>query len=176
KRQAAEEAKRRAAEDAKREAAENAKRQAAEEAKRKAEEAKRKADEEAKRKADEEAKRKAEAEAEARRKEEEAHKLAQELAAREFASSRIKPYVKRQWNPPPDSQSGLSCELVISVTASGAVTNVRISKSSGDALFDNSVKAAALRASPLPMPADAYQSAYIAKQSLQITFRASDSD
>ncbi|HCB13262.1 MAG TPA: hypothetical protein DEP36_06800 [Gammaproteobacteria bacterium] len=64
----------------------------------------------------------------------------------------------------------LSCEVVISVNDNGAVTKVRIVKSSGDAQFDDSVKAAIFSASPLPMPANDYQATYIAKQSLKIKF------
>ncbi|MCB1820775.1 MAG: TonB C-terminal domain-containing protein, partial [Candidatus Competibacteraceae bacterium] len=138
--------------------------------KRKAEaeaEAKRKAEAEAKRKAEAEAKRKAEAEA---KKAEEAQRVAQELAAAEFAKRRIEPYIKKQWSPAPGSDTKLSCEVIISVNSAGAVTRVRVVKSSGDAQFDDSVKAAILGASPLPMPTNDYQATYIAKQSLKIRF------
>ncbi|MGB2973829.1 MAG: energy transducer TonB, partial [Candidatus Competibacter sp.] len=154
KRAAAEEAKREAAAEARRQAAEQAKREAAEQARRQAaEEAKQQAAEEARRRAAEEAKRKAD----------EARQLAQKLAARERAKANagahagnvIGPYVERHWNPLANSAGGLVCLLRITVTGSGQVTNVQVVKGSGDSLFDNSAVAAAHRASPLPMPADA---------------------
>jgi colicin import membrane protein len=40
------------------------------------------------------------------------------------------------------------------MTASGAVTKVDIVRSSGNDIFDNSAKAAVLKASPLPVPSD----------------------
>ena len=156
-------------------------RQAAEEARQEAVEAKRKAAAEAAADAKREAAEKAaeerrQAAAEAKRKAEEARRLAQELAAREFAASVIKPYVKRQWILPPVSQGGLSCELIITISGSGAVTGVKVARSSGDSLFDNSAVAAVRRASPLPMPGDAYQARYIAEQSLRIKFSPADAD
>ncbi|MCB1796727.1 MAG: TonB C-terminal domain-containing protein, partial [Candidatus Competibacteraceae bacterium] len=186
KKAAAEEARKKAAaEEARKKAAaeEARKKAAAEEARKKAaaEEARKKAaaEEARKKAAAEEARKKAAAE-EARRKAEEARKLALELAAKEaagnFARSIIQPYVKRRWNPPPNTPRGAVCIARVFVKASGQVTDVRILKSSGNAIVDNSVKAAAFRASPLPMPNDSYQATYIARESLDITFRASDSD
>ncbi|MCB1777588.1 MAG: TonB C-terminal domain-containing protein, partial [Candidatus Competibacteraceae bacterium] len=149
------------------------------EAKRKvaaAAEAKRKAEAEAEAKRKAAGKRKAEAEAEAKRraektrKAEAAQRAAQELAAAEFAKRRIEPYIKRQWSPAPGTHIKLNCEVIISVNSTGAVTRVRIVKSSGDAQFDDSVKAAIFSASPLPMPTNDYQATYIAKQSLKIRF------
>ncbi|MDG4562949.1 MAG: energy transducer TonB, partial [Candidatus Competibacter sp.] len=152
------------------EAKQEAERQAAAEAKRQAEEARKAAAEEARRKAEEDARRKAE----------EARKLALELAAREaagnFARSVIQPYVKRQWNPPPNSYSGLSCELLVTVASSGVVTQVRVIRSSGDSLFDNSAMAAVRRASPLPMPGKAEQASILARESLKIKFSPMDSN
>jgi len=148
---------RRRAEEARRaEAARRAEEARKAEAARKAEET-RKA--EAARRAEEtrraEAARKAEEE---RRKAEEARKLAAELAAREAATRHarqaIMPHIRRQWVLPPSARPGLSCTLKITITASGVVTRVDIVRGSGDDLFDNSAKAAVLKASPLPVPAD----------------------
>ena len=88
----------------------------------------------------------------------------------------IKPYVKRQWILPPVSQGNLTCELIITISGSGAVTGVKVARSSGDSVFDNSAVAAVRRASPLPMPGDAYQARYIAEQSLRIKFSPADAD
>ncbi len=84
--------------------------------------------------------------------------MAAELAAKETATRHarqvIMPHVRRQWVLPPSARSGLSCILKITMTASGAVTKVDIVRGSGDSLFDNSAKAAVLKASPLPVPSD----------------------
>ncbi|PIE83120.1 MAG: protein TolA [Candidatus Contendobacter odensis] len=174
KRAAARAAKRKAAAEAKRAAARAAKRKAAAEAKRRAAaEAKRKAAAEAKRKAAAEAKRKAAAEAKRKAEQERALQVARRLARR-FAVSQIKPYVKRRWAVPPGSHGGLSCELLISVSRSGAVTGVKIARSSGNRLFDNSAVTAVRNASPLPMPGDDYQAKYISQQSLRIKFSPRD--
>jgi colicin import membrane protein len=169
---AAAEAKRKAEAEAKRKAAAEAKRKAAAEAKRKAEaEAKRKAEAEAKRKAEAEAKRKAAAEA--KRKAEEARKraeadlqaqLAAEQAAAEQARARgivneyvgyIADKVRRNWLRPPGSPQGLSCEVQVSLIPGGDVSRVRITRSSGDPIFDRSVETAVYKAAPLPLPPDA---------------------
>ena len=44
--------------------------------------------------------------------------------------------------------------LLVSQLPGGEVADVRVVKSSGSALFDNSVKAAVFGASPLPLPRD----------------------
>jgi len=156
------EVKRKAEAEAKRKAA--AKQKAEAEAKRKAEtEARRKAEAEAKRKAEAEAKRKAE---EARRKQAEAElqaRLAAEQAAAEQAraSGIVNEYVgyiadkvRRNWLRPPGSPQGLSCEVQVSLIPGGDVSRVRITRSSGDPIFDRSVETAVYKAKPLPLPPD----------------------
>jgi len=156
------EAKQKAEAEAKRKAA--AKQKAEAEAKRKAEtEARRKAEAEAKRKAEAEAKRKAE---EARRKQAEAElqaRLAAEQAAAEQAraSGIVNEYVgyiadkvRRNWLRPPGSPQGLSCEVQVSLIPGGDVSRVRITRSSGDPIFDRSVETAVYKAAPLPLPPD----------------------
>ena len=89
--------------------------------------------------------------------------MAEELAAREqFVKEAIlrhagiiKQRVERHWSKPMDSNADQSCTLSISMTSSGAVTDVQIVQSSGNTAFDNSAIAAVQKASPLPAPADA---------------------
>lgn len=145
-------------------AAEAAKRKEAEEAKRKAEEAKRKAEQDAKSKADAEAKRKADAakKAEAdrvaklKREQEEAKaKALSELLASETQYQRaqadqvgdevaasyddvIRRYVSEQWRRPPTARNGMLVEVRISMLPSGDITDAVITRSSGDAGFDQS--------------------------------------
>ena len=163
KRQVVEEEQRKQAEaEAKQKAEVEHKRKAEAEVKRKAE-AKQKAEAEAKRKAEAEAKRKAE---EASRKQAEAElqaRLAAEQAAEEQAraSGIVNEYVgyiadkvRRNWLRPPGSPQGLSCEVQVSLIPGGDVSRVRITRSSGDPIFDRSVETAVYKAAPLPLPPD----------------------
>jgi len=67
----------------------------------------------------------------------------------------IKQKVTRNWLRPPSAQSGLSCIVVVSLIPGGEVLNARVTRSSGDPVFDRSVESAVLKASPLPLPPDA---------------------
>ena len=175
-------AKKKAEAESKRKA--EAKKKAEAESKRKAEakkkaEAERKRKEEATKKAEAEKKRKAEAkkkaEAERKRKEEAQRKAAeQEMQARlaaeqeRMASQRrtamqrmideyvlyIQEKVQRSWIRPSDSGSGLSCTVEVRLIPGGDVIDARIVRGSGNPVFDRSVEAAVLRASPLPVPSD----------------------
>lgn len=153
------------------------KKKAEEEQKRKQEEQKladvQKKQEELKRQAEVEQKRKqeelAKAEAEKKKKEaEEALKkqMAAEQAAQQAAQDKadmnvINQYVARiagaiqgQFNTA-GLDAGLSCVLQIRMLAGGEVTDARITKSSGNAIFDSRAIAAVQLASPLPVPDDA---------------------
>jgi colicin import membrane protein len=153
-------AKKKAEEDAKKKAAdEAAKKKAAEEAakKKSAEEAKKKAAAEAaKKKAADDAKKKAAAEA-AQRKSAEDKKAAalaellsedvgrqQALAdtvGNEVAGSLddlIVMLVSQQWRRPPSARNGMSVEVLIEMLPDGTITNASVTRSSGDAPFDNS--------------------------------------
>lgn len=141
-------------------------------AKRKAEEAEKKkkaAEEEAKRKAaaEAEAKRKAAAEAEAKRKaqaEQAAREkalqdaLAQEERERELDplrdaySAAIAQQIARNWLKPPGIGEELRCEVLAMQTPDGNITDARITRSSGNAVFDESVIKAIYKAAPLPQP------------------------
>jgi len=48
----------------------------------------------------------------------------------------------------------LSCKVKVNLIPSGDVMSVSVVKSSGNALFDNSVERAVRKASPLPVPKD----------------------
>lgn len=138
---------------------------------------KRKAVEEKKRELEAENKRKAEAEkkreleAEKKRKQAEQKRLkAQALqdqlkqqrrqlkleAERAFEriQNRIQAVIQSNWREPDGTSVAIQATLQLKVSASGEVLNIRITKSSGDRTFDESVEKAVLRASPLPFPAN----------------------
>ena len=128
-------------------------------------EAKSKAEAERKRKAEQEAKRKAEAEAEAAR-QREAEQALQAQLAEEAAQARAQsalsefiPYIQEKvqnnWLRPLGSPPGLSCVIQVTLIPGGEVVGTRVVRSSGNALFDESVERAVKKASPLPLPADA---------------------
>lgn len=62
--------------------------------------------------------------------------------------------ISQQWVVPGHVDKRLSCELMIRLTAQGAVLDVQVTKSSGDLALDRSARAAVFKASPLPVPAD----------------------
>ena len=155
-------AKKRAEEEAKKKAAEEArKKAAAEEAKKKAAAA-----EAAKKKAAEDAKRKAE---EARRKAAEDQKAA---ALAELLSDNVQnqqalaethgdqvagnlddliiKLITENWQRPMSARRGMSVELVIQMLPDGTITNASVSRSSGDAPFDNSAVAAVRNVGRIP--------------------------
>lgn len=160
-----EEAKKKAA------AAEAAKNKAAEEAKRKAAEAaKQKAAEDAKRKAAEQAKKKAEADriAKEKREQEEARaKALSELLAEDTQYQRaqadqvgdevaasfddvIRRYVSQQWRRPPTARNGMVVEVRVSMLPTGQITDVVVTRSSGDAGFDQSAVQAVKNVGRIP--------------------------
>lgn len=61
--------------------------------------------------------------------------------------------IQRNWARPAGVR-GLHCALRVDLGPNGAVVNVRLASSSGNAWFDDSALQAVLAASPLPMPAD----------------------
>ncbi|MBZ9665312.1 cell envelope integrity protein TolA [Pseudomonas sp. LMG 31766] len=160
KKRAEDEAKKKAAEDAKKKAAEDAKKKAAEEAKKKA------AADAAKKKAAEDAKRKAE---DARRKAAEDQKAA---ALAELLSDNVQnqqalaethgdqvagnlddliiKLITENWQRPMSARRGMSVELLIQMLPDGTVTNASVSRSSGDAPFDNSAVAAVRNVGRIP--------------------------
>ena len=107
---------------------------------------------------------------EQRRKQEEERALQEQLAAeqRQLEAERekkvqsivdryieiIKQKVTRNWFRPAGAKENLSCTVTVRLIPGGEVLDVRITKSSGDPLFDRSVETAVLKASPLPLPPD----------------------
>ncbi|MFV0455935.1 MAG: cell envelope integrity protein TolA [Pseudomonas sp.] len=154
KKAADEAAKKKAADEAaKKKAAEEAKKKAAEEAKKKAaaEAAKKKAAEEAKKKADAEAARKA---VEDRKAQALAELLADDTQRQQaMADTRgdqvagdfddlIRMRAAQGWTRPPSARNNMSVTLRVNMLPDGTITAVNVSRSSGDAPFDNSAVAA----------------------------------
>ncbi|MCQ4228794.1 cell envelope integrity protein TolA [Pseudomonas stutzeri] len=154
KKKAAEElAKKKAAEEAKKKAAEEAKKKAAEEAKKKAaaEAAKKKASEEAKKKAAAEAARKAAEDKKAQALAE----LLSDTTERQQAMADthgdqvagnfddlIRLRAAEGWTRPPSARNNMTVQLQVNMLPDGTITNVSVSRSSGDVPFDNSAVAA----------------------------------
>ncbi|MGN5580520.1 cell envelope integrity protein TolA [Stutzerimonas stutzeri] len=154
KKKAAEElAKKKAAEEAKKKAAEEAKKKAAEEAKKKAaaEAAKTKAAEEAKKKAAAEAARKAAEDKKAQALAE----LLSDTTERQQAMADthgdqvagnfddlIRLRAAEGWTRPPSARNNMTVQLQVNMLPDGTITNVSVSRSSGDVPFDNSAVAA----------------------------------
>jgi len=63
--------------------------------------------------------------------------------------------IQRTWIRPVSAKAGMSCGVKVRIIPGGNVLNVKITKSSGDGVFDRSVETAVRRAAPLPLPKDA---------------------
>lgn len=66
----------------------------------------------------------------------------------------IKQKVERNWLRPQTARQGMSCKVLVRLTAKGEVLLARVVESSGDTAYDRSVEAAVYKASPLPLPPD----------------------
>ena len=104
---------------------------------------------------------KAEAQAKAQSQAAEA-KRAQEFADRQRMAGEVDRYkalilnaIRDRWILPENVDPGLSSQFVIRLAPTGTVMDVRLAKSSGDALLDRTAQAAIWNASPLPVPSDA---------------------
>ncbi|MDQ5884357.1 MAG: Cell envelope integrity protein TolA [Pseudomonadota bacterium] len=62
--------------------------------------------------------------------------------------------IRDQWILPENIDPNLSSQFVIRLAPTGAVLDVHLSHSSGDAILDRSAQAAIYKASPLPVPHD----------------------
>ena len=146
KKKAAEEAKKKAAaEQAKKKAAEDAKKKAAAEAAKKkaAEEAKKKAAAEAARKAAED--KKAQALAELLSDSTERQQAMADTQGDQVAGNfddLIRLRAAEGWSRPPSARNNMSVTLQVNMLPDGTITSVTVSRSSGDAPFDNSAVAA----------------------------------
>ncbi|MGA4446847.1 cell envelope integrity protein TolA [Ectopseudomonas chengduensis] len=148
-------AKKRAEEEAKKKAAEEAKKKAAaEEAKKKAaaaEAAKKKAAEDARRKAAED--QKAAALADLLSDNVERQQALAETHGDQVAGNLddlIIKLITENWQRPMSARRGMSVELLIQMLPDGTVTNASVSRSSGDAPFDNSAVAAVRNVGRIP--------------------------
>ncbi len=164
KKEAAEEAKKKAVEDAKKKAEDDAKKAAAAAA---AEDAKKKAAEDAKKKAAEDAKKKAAADAAKKKAQDAARKAAEDKKAQALADllsdkperqqaladeqgdevagnfdDLIRSRAAEGWARPPSARKNMTVVLQINMLPDGTVTNVSVSRSSGDGPFDSSAVAA----------------------------------
>jgi colicin import membrane protein len=63
--------------------------------------------------------------------------------------------IRDRWILPENIDPGLSSQFSIRLAPTGAVLDVRLTRSSGDSLLDRSAQAAIYKASPLPVPSDA---------------------
>ena len=72
---------------------------------------------------------------------------------REFTEA-IHKKIKSQWRRPANVNAQLTTGVRITVLPGGEVASVIVTRSSGNAAFDASVKEAVERASPLPVPSD----------------------
>ena len=144
KKAADEAAKKKAAEEAKKKAAEDAKKKAAEDAKKKAaEEAKKKAVAEAARKAAED--RKAQALAELLADDTQRQQAMADTQGDQTSGNYddlIRLRAAENWTRPPSARNNMSVTLRVNMLPDGTITAVNVSRSSGDAPFDNSAVAA----------------------------------
>jgi len=160
KRKAAEKRKR---EEEKRKAAEAEKKRKAEEKRRREAEAKRKAAEAAAKKAKEELERAEKAAAERKQKQRLAEQREAEFRARQMDAWRIaiKERIERVWIQPP-TVSRKSCEVVVSQNEEGKVLSAKIRDCDASEAWQESLRSAVMRASPLPeAPSDMFRSKVI---------------
>lgn len=102
---------------------------------------------------------------------------AEERLAAARASGKMDQYVAQitariesKWIRPPSARSGLECEVSVTQAPGGTVVSARVTRCNGDDAVRESIAAAVLRASPLPLPADAA----LFERNLVVTFRPED--
>jgi len=90
-----------------------------------------------------------------------AAKQAQDIANQQRMAGEVDRYkalilnaIRDRWILPENVDPGLSSQFVIRLAPTGSVLDVRLARSSGDALLDRSAQAAIYKASPLPVPSD----------------------
>ena len=91
-------------------------------------------------------------------------------AARDIYLQALSHQVAQHWLRPPDVSSDLTCVVQVQQTKSGEVIAAKVVRGSGNAIFDRSVEAAVLKASPLPTP----QEPELFDPVLNVTFHADD--
>ncbi len=75
-------------------------------------------------------------------------------AARDVYLQSLSHRVAQHWLRPPDVSPDLTCVVQVQQTKTGEVIAAKVVRGSGNAVFDRSVEAAVLKASPLPAPPD----------------------
>ena len=75
--------------------------------------------------------------------------------------------IQRAWLRPPSAKTGIECVLHVTQVPGGAVTAAVIGTCNGDQAVQESIEAAAYRASPLPPPPDPS----LFERNLEITFK-----
>ncbi len=75
--------------------------------------------------------------------------------------------IERNWRRPPNAISGVDCQLRVTQTPGGTVTNVEVTRCNGGEAVVQSIKDAVFRASPLPAPPDPA----LFERDLVVTFR-----
>ncbi|WP_072281515.1 cell envelope integrity protein TolA [Rappaport israeli] len=190
------EARQKAEKEAKAKAEKEAKAKAEEEAKRKAEQAKKQAEAEAKKKAEEEAKKKAEAEA---KKKAEEKRKAEEAAAKKLAeldqpslgdtlnslndgaekakADALKNFIgafgnkmKSRWKLLPNVPNNIKVELFVRFAPNGQLTEVRVTRSSGNYSADAAAVETAYASAPAPMPRNQEAAQLLVKEGAIIVF------
>ena len=101
--------------------------------------------------------------------------MAAQLAAQNSAAmaryqEQIRARIERAWIRPPSARPGLRCEVRITQVPGGEVVGVKIGSCNGDESVQQSIEAAAYRASPLPLPPDPA----LFDRNLVVTFRPQD--
>ena len=101
--------------------------------------------------------------------------LAEEEALQAAASSGaladyvalIRQKVERNWVRPPGARPGIECSVLVTQIPGGEVISVRTERCNADEPVQRSIEAAVLRASPLPLPAEAK----LFERNLRFTFK-----
>jgi colicin import membrane protein len=75
--------------------------------------------------------------------------------------------IDRNWLRPPSAKPGIECVITVTQTPGGTVTAAKVGRCNGDETVRQSIEAAVLRASPLPLPSDPA----LFERELVITFR-----
>jgi colicin import membrane protein len=75
--------------------------------------------------------------------------------------------IERNWHRPPNALADINCQVHVTQTPGGTVTNVDVTRCNGDDAVVQSIKDAVFRASPLPGPPDPA----LFERDLVVTFR-----
>lgn len=86
--------------------------------------------------------------------------------------SKIRNKIRRNIVMPPDVANDARAEFSVTLLPGGGVLNTRLSKSSGNSVYDNAVERAILKSQPLPLPPDA--TLFNRFRELQLGFRPTE--